>query len=964
MCIRQLLRNMCALLVLCLLTTAAISAPGWQATVAQQSGNMRLSYAGTDIGSLDAGLFDTSWNNMAIKPNFSDTGARQDGVYRASLMSNGVVIDAVTTMTPVPDGLHLVYTFTPQKDMKLNSLHVSLSVSVPKLLGGQYVADGVSTPFPLTYQATRIYDKPTSSFTMQFPSKTSLHFQFANAAQLLLQDNRLWSEDYVIRISPVNSDLPVWTGGKPYVIDMTLTTPGGFNVTYDKPVVLKASNDWIPLDTHLDIVPGSALDFSQIMPWHSPAGDYGRVMANSKGQFVFAKRPNEPVRFYGCNLCFSALYLSHEEADTLAARLQRLGYNAVRIHHYESGLVDRSKGDSVHFNANALDQLDYLFAALKKRGIYVTTDLFVSRPVFAKEVWDNETGDIEMTEYKMAALVNERAYENFITFSTNLLTHVNPYTGMRWADDPTLAWISLINEGNIVGRMGSLSSRLRPDWVRAWNAWLAARYPSRDALTKALGQLDPSQDPAKGTVPLPTATDETAKGKLLSCFLADTQSKLFLRTRAVLHEKIGCKALLTNMNMNNGSDPVQTQATRQDFDYVDDHFYVDHPTFLGTAWQLPSQCPNTSPVAAGAPGGRNCAFSRLLDKPFTITEFNYAGPGRFRGVGGMLTSAMGALQDWSGIWRFAYSHGRTGIFNALPMGYFDIATDPLNQAAERAAVCIFRRGDLHPARHSVGIVMSKDELMQSPVTAHSVNPGWNGMALVTKVGMQVTDKQHPVSADLALPLTGKAPAGSKGAKWFQVNPYNTDTTTKLFAEIRQRGWIHPKNASTGVTPYYQSENGELTVNGPADVFTLDTDRTAGGFAPAGTTMTLKAATITVEKTDATVWVSSLDAQSISTSGRLLITHLTDLQNTDMVYADQGKHITVSWGRVPYLVAAGSATVKLRLAHPEKAKVWGLATDGTRLQPITTRIENGMLVIPLDINAGGKARMLYEVELQK
>ncbi|HEX2949405.1 MAG TPA: hypothetical protein VHV83_07530, partial [Armatimonadota bacterium] len=630
--IRQFSLCMCALLVLCLFTIPAFSAQGWQATVAMQSGSVKFSYAGVEIGTLEPGLYDDTWNNTTVQPRFTTSGL-DDGVCRATISTRaGLVVDSVTTITQVPNGLHLLYQFTPQKDVSLNSLHVNMSVPVPLLLDGQYVGDGTSAAMPSVRKDNRIYSKMTKDFALQFPTKASLQFKFANPTSLLLQDDRLWGETFSVRIGAPNPDTPKWSAGKTYTVDLTVMTPEGMSVNYDKPITMKASDDWIPLDTKLDILPGSALDFSQIVPsWHCPAGDYGHIIANNKGQFVFEKRPNESLRFYGVNLCFSGQYLSHEEADMLATRLQRLGYNTVRLHHYEVGLVDRSKGDSLHFSPQALDQFDYLFAALKKHGIYVTTDLFTSRAIFAKEIWDNEPGDVEMNEYKLATLVNERAYNNFITFTTNLLTHVNPYTGMRWADDPTLAWISLVNEGADWDRMGGISARLRPDWVRAWNGWLAARYPSRDALEKAFGKLDPSQDPTKGTVALPTRVDDSPAGKLLSCFLADNHTKFFLRTRSILRDKIGCKALLTNLN--NGSNPVQTQATRQDFDYVDDHFYVDHPQFLGTAWRLPSRCPNTSPVADGAPGGRNCAFTRMLDKPFTVTEFNYSGPGRFRGVG-------------------------------------------------------------------------------------------------------------------------------------------------------------------------------------------------------------------------------------------------------------------------------------------------------------------------------------------
>jgi hypothetical protein len=57
------------------------------------------------------------------------------------------------------------------------------------------------------------------------------------------------------------------------------------------------------------------------------------------GQFAFADSPGEAQRFYGVNLCFGAQYLPNAQADQLAERLVRIGYNAVRIHHYEGDLT-------------------------------------------------------------------------------------------------------------------------------------------------------------------------------------------------------------------------------------------------------------------------------------------------------------------------------------------------------------------------------------------------------------------------------------------------------------------------------------------------------------------------------------------------------------------------------------------------------------------------------------------------
>ena len=42
--------------------------------------------------------------------------------------------------------------------------------------------------------------------------------------------------------------------------------------------------------------------------------------------------------------------------------------------------------------------------------------------------------------------------------------------------------------------------------------------------------------------------------------------------------------------------PLANQAARAEYDYVDDHFYVDHPHFLEQDWRLPSRCPTVNGV--------------------------------------------------------------------------------------------------------------------------------------------------------------------------------------------------------------------------------------------------------------------------------------------------------------------------------------------------------------------------------
>lgn len=915
--------------------------------LATRTGEASLRVGRRAIGSFTPGLHETGWRGASLAGTPTKPES-EPGVFHGSIRApGGVIVDVETRITQAQSGAAFAYRLTPREGVRLNSLHVTFDLPSEALAGGSYVADGDVGQFPAQFGPVHLRSQPTRDLRIRTRAGHELRMTFAAPTPVLLQDNRQWGPTFSVRMGPQMDGSETWPAGKPLEIGFTLSAQGGVKVEYDRPTTIQAGSDWLPVDVDLDIEPGSALDFSSIVPWHAPAGTLGRLVAKDNGRLEFEKKPNDPVRFYGANLCFSAHYITHEQADRLAERLRMVGYNAVRFHHYESELVDRSGGTSLKLNPEKLDQLDYLFAALKKRGIYITTDLFVSRPVFASEVWPGETGDVGMDEYKMAVPVNERAFANYKAFAEALLGHANPYTGMRWGEDPTLAWLSLINEGNPGNFIGSLTPRLRKDYQRAWDAWLQKRYPDAAARSRAIGGIADAMEPFPPT---------DAKARLtFEVFLADNQRDLMERSRAFLRG-LKCSALLTNMNA--WTNPMQMQAVRPSFDYVDDHFYVDHPEFVEQPWRLPSRCANTSPVAAGAPGGRNCAALRLFDRPFTVSEYNYSGPGRFRGVGGILTGALGAIQDWSVIWRFAYSHTRDNLFRPGPAGYFDIASDPLNLAAERASVCMFRRGDLAPAKSAVAVVATPQDVLESPESAASAAVGWHGLAWVTRIGYLPASGARANTLELPLAWANKDAATGR-----LVSPLDGGAGQKILDELRRRGWIPASNRTTWSGPVFQSDTGQLTIDAPADTLTIDTPRTAGGYATEGATIHSEAVDVRVTKTDATVWVSSLGDAPIASSRRLLITHLTDLQNTGVRYGDRDRRLLLEWGGLPHLALSGTATVTIRMQNAARAKVWGLTTGGKRVGPVASRVEGGALVVPLSVDAGGRARMLYEVEVQ-
>ncbi|MCY3023079.1 MAG: hypothetical protein NTW87_29230 [Planctomycetota bacterium] len=925
------------------------------------NGTLQMTSGKRELCVFNIGLFSKTWQQAGATGSFKGPPTGKAERHSFSIKTpGGATIAGTATISEENGTAKCEYEFVPGGDVELNSLNVSAEFATSVLARGTWTADDKSGELPATFKEAQIASGRFTTLKLEPPGMPALSFVFSAPTQVLLQDNRQWgSETFIARIEAHNETGSTYKKGVAAKVSFALSAPGGIAVSHDSVTSIVAGPEWAPLQLDLDIEPGSALDFSTLGFHDAPAGKHGRAICRPDGQFAFEKMPEKPQRFYGVNFCFGALYLSHEESDRLAERLMRLGYNAVRVHHYEGELVSK-QANSVTLNPQKLEQLDYLLAAFAKRGIYITTDLFVSRPVPYKDVGINKPGNIEMDAYKIMVPVVPAAMENWKAFTKALLTHENPYTKLRYADDPALAWLSMINEG----MFGNFMDRVRavPEWTAAWNTWLAKQYASREKLAEAWGkELKDSEDAAKGSVALP-ANIYAGGPRVQDChlFFAATERDMIGRMKAFLREELGCKALVTNSNA--WTNFVSDQAARQTYDYVDDHFYIDHPEFIESPWRLPSRCGNKSPIAGGASGGRGCSFTRLLDKPFTITEYNYSGPGRFRGVGGILTGAMGALQGWGGIWRFAYSHQRDNMFAPRPIGYFDMAADPLGQASERATLCLYLRGDMKAAPHSVVVAMTESEAASKPVP--HLHPGWHWLAWVTRVGTQVVSDAKALAPHTAVLPLGTESRALAGEAAVDIKPYGA-TAAQILALLTQRKILGDNNPTDPGKNVFQSETGEITIDAPRDMLIMDTPRTAGGYAPAGKTITTadKTLTITMQDADATVWVSALDGQPLASSKRLLVTHLTDLQNTEIRYAEKARQTLLDWGKLPHLVRSGKAAISLKNANAGKLKVWALATSGKRVAEVAASAADGTLQFTADVAGGADgARLSYEVAL--
>ena len=709
-----------------------------------------------------------------------------------------------------------------------------------------------------------------------------------------------------------------------------------------------APDDWAPFTQNPWIEPGSALDFSAMRGTDAPAGCHGRVIAVGN-HFEFEGLPGVPQRFYGINLCFGANYPeTPEDARRFAANLARMGYNAVRIHHHDgawakahaSREVEKLKSRKVQrqsasdlqpFNSSMssplcvddIDRLDCLAAACIENGLYLTTDLYVSRRVKWRDCGIDRDGDFGGDDFKRIVYAHEGVFSNYCAFARAFLSHRNPYTGRTWAEEPALAWISLVNEDAIGWGVEKLAAI--PEYQAAWRDFLARMRAERGGTWNDV----------------PDAFPETADGSGLPArayrlFISDLWKRLTGRMRGLL-DSLGCRALITSLN--GGSFfPPEIFATRAAYDYCDIHFYVNHPAFLGKSWSLPARVGNSNFLVNGdAHRGTSLPVNhRLLEKPFAVTEFDYCFPNPCRSGGALAVGVQAALQDADALWRFCWSHKKIAIAQPeeAAIESFDVGADPLRQAAERLFMALFLRRDVSPLSRTLAIRMCPEKLADISVTGPTKwgDRDWcRWLSWFAKVGMTM-------SPDL--------PEGViDGGSWPEVN-----------GKKYQDSLCHiPADALPG--------DGQVAIDWTNGVLCVSTPRTCAAFGSQGV-LSAGALEADIGSEPATVWATALDGGTIAAARRILVGHLRDVKNSGMEFEDETCQIMNTKGGVPLLARKATIRISLDIGDARDGgdmSVWRLDQTGRRLGQVPVAREGGTIRFDAEtVAADGSVSFFHEI----
>lgn len=595
--------------------------------------------------------------------------------------ADGGAVEYEEVVQPQGDGFALTYTIRRAEPLAINSHHLSLSVPLPPHAGQIVTMVGEETrEVTLPAEHGELHLARLRARELRFwPGRDDgMTITVDPPTPVLLQDNRRFGSDQLEVRFEFGGDMERPLPPGETTLRLVVRPKGPVQVLLDADAVHQVTDTtgWFPYPLPWDECP---VDLSFLN--HKPAGSHGFLRCRD-GRFEF--EDGTPARFWGTCFSASANFPTHEQAERIARRLAKFGVNIVRTHHADANwsqpnffaFGDRTTGSTTEFEPESLDRFDYLLACLKREGIYIYLDQLVHRKftaadgVDAPDQLDNAAKPYSNFDEKLIAAQQ--------AFSRKLLSHVNPYTGVAYRDEPAVVLMEFANENDLMTQQVSLEpyrSRLEQRF-RTWAAERGIEVPAGEV------KFDNGRDPY-----LP--------------FLVDVQREYYEQMTAFMRE-LGVRIPLTGSNWSRNAALL---AALEPLDYTDSHAYHHHP-FGGRVANRPF---------IGQTGNMMqwLSFNRLAGKPFFVSEWDTPWPNEHRAELILWIAGVAALQDWGGLTVYTYRHSAATPIDWLS-GAFETFNDPCRFGLFPAAALIYRRGDVAPAREKVTVSIPRDRAVHAP----------------------------------------------------------------------------------------------------------------------------------------------------------------------------------------------------------------------------------------------------------
>jgi hypothetical protein len=194
------------------------------------------------------------------------------------------------------------------------------------------------------------------------------------------------------------------------------------------------------------------------------------------------------------------------------------------------------------------------------------------------------------------------------------------------------------------------------------------------------------------TIEIPVAGWSEAAQRDVRRYMAETEETFIREVVSFLKNDLGVRVPITASQINYHT-PQIVAAT---CDFTDIHAYWQHPRFPRRPWDPVDWDIRNTPMerAPDADAMLSRAPWRLLDRPFTMSEWNIPDPNDYAASVVPFAAMVAALQDWDGIFFFQYHSGEGGWHPDKVQRFFSFNGQPTKLALLAAFAPMFRRGDL------------------------------------------------------------------------------------------------------------------------------------------------------------------------------------------------------------------------------------------------------------------------------
>ncbi len=678
--------------------------------------------------------------------------------------------------------------------------------------------------------------------------------------------------------------------------------------------------------------PRSIIDMSYLI--ERPAGAHGVLQSRGK-DFAFAD--DTPVKFWGINASMTETVEAQERQARFYAKH---GINMVRQHPVQSVLGSLGRdGNHRIFDPEQLDRFDRWFSILKGNGIYMTWSIFYHHVILPDEGIDpllynelpNRGGGKD--SYGMATFIEEYQDSQW-EYARLLLSHVNPYTGLAYKDDPALAIVETRNEDSVFFHNPLNDPFVRgqshPHHVtrlkRMWQEWVRQQYGTDAALADAWGaglRKSTTRNGDGSVRSRPDSVDETnmyiyaawemqadgpnwnksAERRRMGDFirfLAEMQRRTYETYQQRLRD-LGYKAVTVSTAWDAGG-PAASAAnlwTDDAMGAIDRHNYCGGGA--GGHGITTGAVSNDTHLDKAGRGILSSGLWQVEDKPFIMTEWTQKPPNQWKAEIAPLVAFYGlGLQGWDASYHFAGSRSTMGDGWPSMSSYVTETPHYIGQFPALAFAIYhghFTEGPVVAARRlsTADAFAGVDALDQTHGTV-----GYDEHELLAH-------GRTPVEALAVGRVTLKVADGQGPEDISDLSP-----------------WL------SGRTGTARSSTGQLTWNFDDRVVTVHTDKTQGviGFAAGGA---YDLPGVRVEAIDTPFIVllfTPLDNRPLIESEHILITAMAQDKQLGTVYNEDGTQLLATGGP-PLLLEPVQATVTLKggpLTSVKAVDVYGVPTD--------------------------------------